>query len=60
MSALVDKGLPFIRPIPKLTAVADADVSVKCPVAGYPIMEIMWTKGHLFSKMRIVIERIPN
>lgn len=31
--------------MPKLTAVADADVSVKCPVAGYPIMETMWSKG---------------
>lgn len=38
-------GLPYIRNMPKMTAVAEADVSIKCPVAGYPIMEIAWTRG---------------
>ena len=38
-------GLPYIRPIPKITAVAEADVSIKCPVSGYPILEIVWSKG---------------
>lgn len=41
------KGTPYIRAIPKITAAAEADVSVKCPVAGYPIMEIVWSKGDL-------------
>lgn len=38
-------GLPYIRNMPKMTSVADADVSIKCPVAGYPIMEISWSRG---------------
>lgn len=38
-------GLPYIRNMPKMTAVSEADVSIKCPVAGYPIMEIAWTRG---------------
>ncbi|EFX86866.1 hypothetical protein DAPPUDRAFT_43826, partial [Daphnia pulex] len=38
-------GLPYIRNMAKMTAVAEADVSIKCPVAGYPIMEIAWTRG---------------
>ena len=38
-------GLPYIRNMPKMTAVSDAEVSIKCPVAGYPIMEIAWTRG---------------
>ncbi|XP_059351866.1 cell adhesion molecule Dscam2-like isoform X2 [Daphnia carinata] len=38
-------GLPYIRNMPKMTAVAEADVSIKCPVAGYPIMEISWSRG---------------
>ena len=38
-------GLAYIRNMPKMTAVSDAEVSIKCPVAGYPIMEIAWTRG---------------
>ena len=39
------KGLPYIRPIPKVTAVAETDVSIKCPAAGYPLMDVVWNKG---------------
>jgi hypothetical protein len=41
------KGLPYIRPIPKVTAVAETDVSIKCPAAGYPLMDVVWNKGPL-------------
>jgi len=40
--------LPYIRPIPKITAVAEADVLIRCPAAGYPILEIVWMKGELY------------
>ncbi|KAK0088951.1 hypothetical protein PV325_010139, partial [Microctonus aethiopoides] len=38
-------GLPYIRIIPKVTAVAGETLRLKCPVAGYPIDEIKWERG---------------
>ncbi|XP_070166191.1 dscam family member AbsCAM isoform X4 [Polyergus mexicanus] len=38
-------GLPYIRLIPKVTAVAGETLRLKCPVAGYPIEEIKWEKS---------------
>lgn len=38
-------GLPFIREMPKVTAVAGTDLNIKCPVAGYPIESITWERG---------------
>uniref|UniRef100_A0A6B2E762 Putative down syndrome cell adhesion molecule 2 isoform r n=1 Tax=Phlebotomus kandelakii TaxID=1109342 RepID=A0A6B2E762_9DIPT len=38
-------GLPYIRLIPKVTAVAGEDLHLKCPVAGYPIEEIHWERN---------------
>ncbi|XP_046465971.1 dscam family member AbsCAM isoform X1 [Neodiprion pinetum] len=38
-------GLPYIRMIPKVTAVAGESFRLKCPVAGYPIEEIKWERG---------------
>ncbi|XP_011496238.1 PREDICTED: Down syndrome cell adhesion molecule-like protein Dscam2 [Ceratosolen solmsi marchali] len=38
-------GLPYIRLIPKVTAVAGETLRLKCPVAGYPIEEIRWERG---------------
>ncbi|KAK7578218.1 hypothetical protein V9T40_010423 [Parthenolecanium corni] len=37
-------GLPYIRPIPKITAVAGEVLKLKCPVSGYPIEQISWEK----------------
>ncbi|XP_063540746.1 cell adhesion molecule Dscam2 [Cydia strobilella] len=37
-------GLPFIREMPKVTAVAGSDLVIKCPVAGYPIESITWER----------------
>ncbi|XP_035719690.1 Down syndrome cell adhesion molecule-like protein Dscam2 isoform X1 [Vespa mandarinia] len=39
-------GLPYIRLIPKVTAVAGEKLSLKCPVAGYPIEEIKWERAN--------------
>ncbi|XP_046679214.1 Down syndrome cell adhesion molecule-like protein Dscam2 isoform X7 [Homalodisca vitripennis] len=38
-------GLPYIRLIPKVTAVAGETFQLKCPVAGYPIEEIHWERS---------------
>ncbi|XP_069701681.1 cell adhesion molecule Dscam2 isoform X1 [Periplaneta americana] len=38
-------GLPYIRLIPKVTAVAGEALHLKCPVAGYPIEEIRWERS---------------
>nr|CAD7591924.1 unnamed protein product [Timema genevievae] len=38
-------GLPYIRLIPKVTAVAGETLQLKCPVAGYPIEEIKWERS---------------
>ncbi|XP_057341457.1 cell adhesion molecule Dscam2 isoform X3 [Microplitis mediator] len=38
-------GLPYIRTIPKVTAVAGETLRLKCPVAGYPIEEIKWERS---------------
>lgn len=37
--------MPYIRLIPKVTAVAGETLSLKCPVAGYPIEEIRWERS---------------
>lgn len=39
------QGMPYIRLIPKVTAVAGETLQLKCPVAGYPIEEIHWERG---------------
>ncbi|XP_050300550.1 cell adhesion molecule Dscam2 isoform X1 [Anthonomus grandis grandis] len=38
-------GLPYIRILPKVTAVAGEQLKLKCPVAGYPIEEIHWERS---------------
>ncbi|XP_014603181.1 PREDICTED: Down syndrome cell adhesion molecule-like protein Dscam2 isoform X2 [Polistes canadensis] len=39
-------GLPYIRLIPKVTAVDGEQLRLKCPVAGYPIEEIKWERAN--------------
>jgi hypothetical protein len=34
-----------VRLIPKVTAIDGEGLSIKCPVAGYPIEEVHWEKG---------------
>lgn len=38
-------GLPYIREMPKITGISGNDLTVKCPVAGYPIDKIHWERG---------------
>lgn len=41
-------GLPYIRPMSKITAISGSRLTIKCPVAGYPIESITWEQGRLF------------
>lgn len=38
-------GVPFIREMQPISAVAGKTLSIKCPVAGYPIDSITWSKS---------------
>ncbi|KAK6619885.1 hypothetical protein RUM44_006285 [Polyplax serrata] len=37
-------GLPYVRPMPPISAVAGKTLVIKCPVAGYPIEGVTWEK----------------
>ncbi|XP_048510955.1 Down syndrome cell adhesion molecule-like protein Dscam2 isoform X2 [Athalia rosae] len=52
-------GLPYVRPMPAVSAVAGKQLHIKCPVAGYPIDSIIWEKDgvRLPTNMR---QRIGN
>lgn len=38
-------GLPYIRSMPKITAISGTRLVIKCPAAGYPIESITWEQG---------------
>lgn len=38
-------GMPFVREMPPISAVAGKNLNIKCPVAGYPIDTVVWEKG---------------
>ncbi|XP_050441202.1 cell adhesion molecule Dscam2 isoform X2 [Adelges cooleyi] len=40
-------GIPFIREMPNVRVVAGKQLSIKCPVAGYPIESITWERDGL-------------
>ncbi|KYN00441.1 hypothetical protein ALC62_08745 [Cyphomyrmex costatus] len=40
-------GLPYVRPMSPVSAVAGKQLYIKCPVAGYPIESIVWEKGDI-------------
>ncbi|XP_012218067.1 cell adhesion molecule Dscam2-like isoform X2 [Linepithema humile] len=52
-------GLPYVRPMSSVSAVAGKQLYIKCPVAGYPIESIVWEKGDvkLPTNMR---QRVAN
>lgn len=45
-------GLPLVRPMGPIAAVAGRDLVVKCPVAGFPISAVTWEKGECSSRPR--------
>ena len=38
-------GMPYVRAMTSISAVAGKVLIIKCPVAGYPIDKIIWEKG---------------
>ncbi|XP_076394369.1 cell adhesion molecule Dscam2 isoform X2 [Megachile rotundata] len=52
-------GLPYVRPMSTVSAVAGKRFHIKCPVAGYPIESIVWEKDgvRLPTNMR---QRVAN
>nr|CAD7442429.1 unnamed protein product [Timema bartmani] len=50
-------GLPFIRPMPNISAVAGEPLYIACPVAGYPIELIIWEKGTVLNSHRLPTNR---
>ncbi|XP_076675488.1 cell adhesion molecule Dscam2 isoform X6 [Andrena cerasifolii] len=52
-------GLPYVRPMSTVSAVAGKQFHIKCPVAGYPIESIIWEKDgvKLPTNMR---QRVAN
>ncbi|XP_033213818.1 Down syndrome cell adhesion molecule-like protein Dscam2 [Belonocnema kinseyi] len=52
-------GLPYVRAMPTISAVAGKQLYIKCPVAGYPIEAIIWEKdgSRLPTNMR---QRVSN
>jgi len=42
-------GVPFVREMPNVRVVAEKQLVVKCPVAGYPIESISWERGKIYS-----------
>ena len=39
-------GLPMVRKMPPIAAVAGEPLAVTCPAAGYPLDTITWEKGN--------------
>lgn len=50
-------GMPYVRPMPKLSAVAGKLFFLKCPVAGYPIDSIVIEKG-IFYLIQIQLKGV--
>ncbi|KAG8238283.1 hypothetical protein J437_LFUL018191, partial [Ladona fulva] len=53
-------GLPHIRPMPTIAAVAGRDLVLKCPVAGFPVSLITWEKDNQFLPVNLRQEVAPN
>ncbi|XP_072160841.1 cell adhesion molecule Dscam1 [Bemisia tabaci] len=63
-------GLPFIRVMPRVTAVAGSNLIIKCPVAGYPIESVIWEQDgsvlpmnrrqRVYSNGTLVIEQVQR
>lgn len=43
-------GMPYIRHMPKISAVAGKAFTLKCPIAGYPIESVFIEKGIICKK----------
>jgi len=39
------QGPPFIKPLGNITVLSGDSLSIRCPVTGFPIQKLVWTKG---------------
>lgn len=39
--------MPYIRPMTGISAIAGKQLTIKCPVAGYPIDSVVWEKDNV-------------
>lgn len=46
-------GMPFVRSMAAISAVAGKTLKIKCPVAGWPIDKIIWEKSKFINIMKI-------
>ncbi|KAI5693336.1 hypothetical protein M8J75_013991 [Diaphorina citri] len=53
-------GNPYIRPMSKVIAVAGKDLTIKCPVGGYPIETITWEKEGKLLPLDMRHKVFPN
>lgn len=53
-------GLPYVRPMSAVSAVAGKQLYIKCPVAGYPIESIVWEKGKHHASFLLIPARITR
>ncbi|XP_047103802.1 Down syndrome cell adhesion molecule-like protein Dscam2 [Schistocerca piceifrons] len=63
-------GLPFVRPMPNISAVAGEPLYIACPVSGYPIESITWEKDRrrlpvtrrqkVFSNGTLLLENVQK
>lgn len=42
-------GSPFIKPLGNITVQAGETLTIRCPVTGYPIHRITWSKGYYYN-----------
>lgn len=50
-------GMPYVRSMSPISAVAGKLLQIKCPVAGYPIDKIIWEKSECGYTFRIRVNR---
>lgn len=50
-------GMPYIRAMSPISAVAGKMLQIKCPVAGYPIDKIIWEKSECGYTLRYPLNR---
>lgn len=42
-----NSGSPYVRPMEPISAIAGKMLTIKCPVAGYPIDSITWERENV-------------
>ena len=48
-------GPPFIKPLGNITVLSGDSLSIRCPVTGFPIQKLLWTKGKISNSKSYAI-----